>query len=63
MARELRPEEIHVALVVFDGFIDTEFARYRFPDIVASPPPPDGILNPAGTSENDYQLYCQPHSA
>ncbi|PPR35798.1 MAG: hypothetical protein CFH36_00837 [Alphaproteobacteria bacterium MarineAlpha9_Bin6] len=27
MARELRPEGIHVALVVFDGFIDTEFAR------------------------------------
>ena len=27
MARELRPEGIHVAHVVFDGSIDTEFVR------------------------------------
>jgi short-subunit dehydrogenase len=32
LARELGPKNIHVAHVVVDGAIDTEFVRSNFPD-------------------------------
>jgi len=45
MARELGPKNIHVAHVVVDGAIDTEFIRTNIPDRYALKDQ-DGILNP-----------------
>ena len=45
MARDLGPQGIHVAHVVVDGAIDTEFIRSTFPERYALKEQ-DGILNP-----------------
>jgi NAD(P)-dependent dehydrogenase (short-subunit alcohol dehydrogenase family) len=62
MARELGPEGIHVAHVVIDGAIDTEFIRSNFPERAALKDR-DGILNPEAIAEAYWQLHCQPRSA
>jgi NAD(P)-dependent dehydrogenase (short-subunit alcohol dehydrogenase family) len=61
MARELGPENIHVAHVVIDGAIDTEWIKTNFPDRYNSGP--DGILNPDHIAEVYWQLHQQPRSA
>src|SRR6476469_8195956 len=43
MARELGPEGIHVAHVVVDGAIDTDFTRQRAPDTYEARKAVDGI--------------------
>lgn len=58
MARELGPLNIHVAHVVVDGAIDTEFIRSNFPDRYAAKDA-DGILNPAHIAENYWFLHNQ----
>ena len=63
MARELGPEGIHVAHVVVDGAIDTEFTRQRAPDRYESRKAVDGILNPDSIAENYWMLHCQPRDA
>jgi NAD(P)-dependent dehydrogenase (short-subunit alcohol dehydrogenase family) len=62
MARELGPLGIHVAHVVIDGAIDTEFIRTNFPARAALKDR-DGILNPDGIAEAYWQLHCQQRSA
>jgi NAD(P)-dependent dehydrogenase (short-subunit alcohol dehydrogenase family) len=62
MARELGPLGIHVAHVVIDGAIDTEFIRTNFPERAALKDR-DGILNPDGIAEAYWQLHCQQRSA
>ncbi len=62
MARELGPRGIHVAHVVIDGAIDTEFIRERFPDRYALKDS-SGILDPAHIAENYWHLHNQPRSA
>ncbi len=62
MARELGPAGIHVAHVVIDGAIDTEFIRSRFPERYALKPQ-DGILNPDDIAEAYWQLHRQSRSA
>jgi NAD(P)-dependent dehydrogenase (short-subunit alcohol dehydrogenase family) len=62
MARELGPQNIHVAHVVVDGAIDTEFIRTRFPERHALKAV-DGILNPDDIAENYWRLHRQPRSA
>lgn len=62
MARELGPRNIHVAHVVVDGAIDTEFIETTFPDIYARKTE-DGILNPAHMAENYWHLAHQPRDA
>lgn len=62
MARELGPEGIHVAHVVIDGAIDTQFIRTMFPERHALKDR-DGILNPDAIAEAYWQLHCQPRSA
>src|SRR5262249_62019162 len=61
MARELGPQNIHVAHVVIDGAIDTEWIKANFPDRYNSGP--DGILNPDHIAEVYWQLHKQPRSA
>lgn len=62
MARELGPKGIHVAHVVVDGAIDTEFIRSNFPDRYALKSK-DGILDPDHIAENYWQLHRQPRDA
>lgn len=62
MARELGPMNIHVAHVVVDGAIDTEFIRTQFPERYASKSE-DGILDPEHIAENYWYLHSQPRDA
>jgi NAD(P)-dependent dehydrogenase (short-subunit alcohol dehydrogenase family) len=62
MARELGPKNIHVAHVVVDGAIDTEFIRTTFPERYALKEQ-DGILNPEHIAENYWYLHTQPRDA
>lgn len=62
MARELGPRGIHVAHVVVDGAIDTEFIRETFPERYALKSQ-DGILNPEHIAENYWYLHTQPRDA
>ena len=62
MARELGPQNIHVAHVVVDGAIDTEFIRSNFPERYALKEQ-DGILNPDHIAENYWHLHTQPRDA
>ncbi|MCF5704207.1 SDR family oxidoreductase [Pseudomonas syringae] len=62
MARELGPMNIHVAHVVVDGAIDTDFIRDSFPDKYATKDQ-DGILNPEHIAENYWYLHSQPRDA
>lgn len=61
-ARELGPQGIHVAHLVIDGSIDTEFIRTLFPERYALKSQ-DGILNPDHIAENYLFLHLQPRDA
>lgn len=62
MARELGPKNIHVAHVVIDGAIDTNFIRDILPD-VDKKREQDAILNPDHVAENYVMLHKQPRTA
>ena len=62
MARELGPKNIHVAHVVVDGAIDTEFIRTNFPERYATKAD-DGILAPAHIADAYWYLHTQPRDA
>jgi NAD(P)-dependent dehydrogenase (short-subunit alcohol dehydrogenase family) len=62
MARELWPQGIHVAHVVIDGAIDTQFIAQTFPERYALKAK-DGILDPEHIAETYWQLHRQPRSA
>jgi NAD(P)-dependent dehydrogenase (short-subunit alcohol dehydrogenase family) len=62
MARELSPEGIHVAHVVIDGAIDTEWIAQNFPGS-AELKGKDGLLDPEAIAENYWRLHVQPRSA
>jgi short-subunit dehydrogenase len=62
MARELGPKNIHVAHVVVDGAIDTEFIRTNFPERYELKDQ-DGILSPEHIAENYWYLHQQPRDA
>jgi len=62
MARELGPKNIHVAHVVIDGAIDTNFIRSMLPDVDAKRAQ-DAILNPDHVAANYVMLHNQPRTA
>ncbi|SCY71405.1 MULTISPECIES: SDR family oxidoreductase [unclassified Pseudomonas] len=62
MARELGPLNIHVAHVVVDGAIDTDFIRDHFPEKYATKDQ-DGILNPEHIADSYWYLHSQPRDA
>lgn len=62
MARELAPQNIHVAHIVVDGAIDTEFIQTNFPELYAEKDQ-DGILNPDHIAENYWHVAQQPRDA
>jgi NAD(P)-dependent dehydrogenase (short-subunit alcohol dehydrogenase family) len=61
-ARELGPKGIHVAHVVIDGAIDTEFIATTFPERYALKED-EGILQPDAIAENYWLLHRQPKNA
>jgi len=62
MAKELGPKNIHVAHIVVDGAIDTEFIRSNFPERYAVREQ-GGILNPEHIADNYWHLHAQPRDA
>jgi len=62
MAREFGPQGIHVAHVIIDGAIDTEFIKKMFPDIY-SKKDQNGILDPESIAEAYWQIHLQKRSA
>jgi NAD(P)-dependent dehydrogenase (short-subunit alcohol dehydrogenase family) len=63
MARELGPQGIHVAHMVIDGGIDTDFIKLiraaDYDSLVAS----DGLLSPDAIADQYWHLHCQPRNA
>lgn len=59
MARELGPNNIHVAHAIIDGMIDTNFIRELVPN-VDELREQDKILNPEHIAEQYVNLYLQP---
>ncbi|WP_411817264.1 SDR family oxidoreductase [Hyphococcus sp. DH-69] len=62
MARELGPKNIHVAHVIIDGMIDSDFIRQIHPDANAARAE-DTILSPDEIAKNYVWLHNQPRSA
>ena len=62
MARELGPMGIHVAHIIIDGAIDTEFIRTLFPERYALKDQ-GGILNPDHIADAYWMLHQQPRDA
>ncbi len=62
MARELGPKGIHVAQVIIDAAIDTEFIRENFPQRYALKER-EGIVDPESIAESYWQLHRQPRNA
>jgi NAD(P)-dependent dehydrogenase (short-subunit alcohol dehydrogenase family) len=62
MARELWPQNIHVAHPVIDGAIDTEWIRTNFPERYAAKDR-QGIVNPDSIAEAYWQIHMQPRDA
>lgn len=63
MARELGPRNIHVAHIVIDGAVDTDFIRSTFPKVYEERMPKGGILLPEHIAENYWNLHLQPRDA
>src|SRR5712671_3779694 len=65
MARELGPKDIHVAHLIIDSGVDTEWVRQRH--IEAHGPNaldnPDLLMPPSSVATSYWQLYQQPRSA
>ncbi len=62
MARELGPQNIHVAHVIIDAAVDTQWINENFPDAAAMKLK-DGIVVPADLAKNYVNLYEQPRNA
>jgi len=62
MARELGPQNIHVAHVVIDAAVDTAWINENFPD-AAELKKKDGIVIPDDLADNYVMLYDQPRNA
>lgn len=61
MARELGPQNIHVAHLVIDAGVDTHFVRERMREAGHDPDslPPDTLMNPDSVAEAYWNLYRQ----
>jgi NAD(P)-dependent dehydrogenase (short-subunit alcohol dehydrogenase family) len=67
MARELGPQNIHVAHLIIDAGVDTAFVRDRIKQrggaAALESLEPDQLMNPASVAEAYWQLYRQPRDA
>ncbi|WP_423199857.1 MULTISPECIES: SDR family oxidoreductase [unclassified Cupriavidus] len=62
MARELGPRGVHVAQLIVDGAIDTEFIRETFPERYKLKEQ-EGIVNPDHIADTYWMLHRQPRDA
>jgi len=62
MAKELGPQGIHVAHLIIDGAIDTEFIREGFPERYALKER-EGIVNPERIADTYWMLHQQSRDA
>ena len=63
-ARELGPQHIHVARLIIDSGVDTEFVReLRRKRTGKAESEPDELMNPKSIGEVYWQLHQQPHDA
>ena len=62
MARELGPKNIHVAHLIIDAGVDTEFVRERITARGGDPNelPPDTLMNPQSVADAYWYLHAQP---
>jgi NAD(P)-dependent dehydrogenase (short-subunit alcohol dehydrogenase family) len=65
MARELWPENIHVAHLVIDAGVDTAWVRERIRAAGSDPAslPADTLMRPASVAEAYWALHHQPRDA
>lgn len=65
LARELGPENIHVAHLVIDAGVDTAWVRERMQAAGADPQqiPPDRLMDPASVGETYWMLHNQRRDA
>lgn len=67
MARELGPQNIHVAHLVIDAGVDTEFVRERIRqsagDAALAALPDGALMNPASIADVYFMLHNQPRDA
>lgn len=63
MARELGPQNIHVAHLVIDAGVDTAFVRERFAARGVAEIPEGALMEPASIAETYWQLHNQPRDA
>ena len=67
MARELAPQNIHVAHLVIDAGVDTAWVGERLAEArgaeAAAALPPDTLMSPASIAETYWQLHRQPRDA
>lgn len=67
IARELWPQNIHVAHLIIDSGVDTAFVRGRIRDAEGQEAldniDPDRLMPPAAVADSYWQLYSQPRSA
>ena len=66
-ARELGPKNIHVAHLIIDAGVDTQFVRDRIKanegEAALANLDPDRLMNPDAVAESYWQLHQQPRSA
>ncbi len=62
MARELGPQNIHIAHVVIDAAVDTAWIRENHAAHVEKAGP-DGIVNPDDLADNYVNIYKQPRNS
>ena len=65
-ARELWPQGIHIAHLVIDAGVDTEWVRARVTERIgaeALAAQPDLLMPPEAVADAYWSLYCQPKSA
>lgn len=66
-ARELWPQNIHVAHLIIDSGVDTAWVRERLRQrdgqAALDSLPPDRLMPPAAVADAYWQLYNQPRSA
>ena len=67
MARELGPQNIHVAHLIIDAGVDTAFVRERIKAVqgaeAAANIPPDRLMNPSSIADTYWMLHNQPRDA